>query len=538
MHAHDTEEALYVDVDQVIATLQSARMFLFRTFLGILFTGFVVIYLVYCAVAIHPVLSTIGGSDSALEGYARHLDSTIVSYFTQQRALVAPTLVFFNRRPLVSDACHQLLNTLMQTCTSCIWNHYNCGVNKRNVIPGSFPIDLGSSKYAEEGILATSNISESLRLIFEFKDELTSVGILSLWVTPDDSVSVEVLMENLMSGSREHLQLRTVLRGTGRDPFLLSCIVLLSVYIVSELTAFAVFRDVRIFRWATNAVFAAALSLRLHSSGLAVVDLNPNDGMEYISSLKELLQRGNTVSLTERLEEAGFLLVLLSIFKVDLFNFMALAAVIFFSYALIGSVAIGDTGIRETSILDFAFLQFQMLSSQWPDYAYWDPARHSRPVTYSIWSFLNGVIMMCVVFNFFQASLAQQYSPDSFLVVRLGRLVASGYIPRKRIVGRLMRLKKLFGNIVPLKEVESSVGRAMCEKLQQNKCLTLVEKTRETESAIPTCLVQESATPISSRLRDLVTRLERFGPRRKLEAEDLALMRAIDDSFREVFAHT
>lgn len=537
MLARDTEETLYVDVHQVISTLQPGRSLMFRIILGFLFTVFVVMYLVYCAVAIHPVLPPSWGSDSDLAGYSRYLDSTLVSSTPQQKSLVAPPVVFFNRGPLVSDACHQRLNTLLQTCSSCLWNDYNCGGNKRSFIPGSFPIDFGSSKYAGEGIQTASNVSESLRLICEFKDELTSVGILSLWVTPNDSVSLEVLTENVMSESREHVQLRTVMRGTGPDPFLLSCIVLLSVYIVSELAAFAVLRDVRILRWATAAVFAAALSLRLHSSGLALVDLSPNDETKYISSIKDLLQRGNMLSLTERLEESGFLLVLLSIFNVDLLNFLALSAVIFFSYALIGSVAIGDTGIRETSILDFAFLQFQMLSSQWPDYAYWDPARHSRPVTYSIWSFLNGVIMMCVVLNFFQASLAQQYSPDSLLVVRLGRLVASGYIPRRRIVGRLLRLEKLYGNIVPLKEVESWVGRAMCEKLNKNKYLTPIKRSDEPQSTIPSCVVQESANPTSSRLRYLVTRLERFGPKRELEAEDMALMRAIDDSFREVFAH-
>ena len=147
-------------------------------------------------------------------------------------------------------------------------------------------------------------------------------------------------------------------------------------------------------------LLSAGCEVYLHACE-APVDLSTKISFVELSSFAETITEWTVPTLFVRLLFMPSLLPSIP----NLSSFLFLFTLTFLSIAAIGSLSLGDTGLpgELSSLSDFLWVQWLMLASQWPEFAFWDFARHTRPVAFSVWQFLNGVLVFCVLFNFFQA---------------------------------------------------------------------------------------------------------------------------------------
>ena len=128
-------------------------------------------------------------------------------------------------------------------------------------------------------------------------------------------------------------------------------------------------------------------------------------------------------------------------FSRNLIVFLQVFAILFFGTALLGSLAIGDAGLVSTvSFADFSLMQFQMISSQWPDVAFWDPARHTRPLLFSVYALVNGLILFCVLYSFYQAVIGSDFSRKIWISSGWRSTLSLGVRDRLRLLHKLSQV--------------------------------------------------------------------------------------------------
>lgn len=226
----------------------------------------------------------------------------------------------------------------------------------------------------------------------------------------------------------------------------------------------------------------------------------------------------------------------------SLIIFLQVFSILFIGTAYLGSLAIGDAGLKNTSSLfDFIFLQFQMISSQWPDSKFWEPARHARPLLFSVWAFVNGLLLFCVLYCFFQAVLESSFSRRSWITCGWKEIFQIGFSDILKI---RHKLSKCTESRISEAKLCKLVGTLLFENLKRAGFIHFVNPESpldSTESIRTDSVHADFANMINQTLqviRALKSRREKIGIEANsstvIRITDTNLMEAVQSSFSHV----
>ena len=219
--------------------------------------------------------------------------------------------------------------------------------------------------------------------------------------------------------------------------------------------------------------------------------------------------------------------------------FLEVFAFLFISSAFIGSLAIGDTGISSvSSVWDFLHLQFQMISSQWPDTHFWDPARHSRPLVFSVWALMNGLVLFCVLYSFFQAVIGSQFSREMWITSGWATIREIGVFDTFKAGRKLANTKQARVTVTGLMKI---VGPRLFEKLDNAGLISCIVPEPEKSIILQDDSFHENFGNMINQTIEVIRQLktERFRSKQSnsksettvLTVSDETLKQAVENSF-------
>lgn len=547
-----------VDIPFLRSALRADRAFYLRLFEF----GFILVTAWLCAASTHVLSATnvIGNdrTDTTSSPFSSGIDSVShrVTLLTGQRSLpslLMPPIVIARRK---GDICTPSFeSTLVQigggsmgchSVDSGLFNETSQPTAKLLLKDLSFNsiLPLDPPLVSVEASLFSWNITD--QLISLKSEHVGSVRVLLISAYPNDAIRVESLLASssspaeIRSDSIEFFT--TSFPNALRIGAIVSCIFSIMFNLRAGIGLFRILVSATLMGTSVFWLVFDVLS-PIRQSTLALLSAVSSSSLElYLPSLDSFMDWSRWSLFIARVELCALIACCTipagpGIRSIHFYSVLLFLTV---SFAWIGFYSFGD--VTGASFLDILLMEFSMLSSQWPGISETAGILSARPVGVIIWLTMNGTIMVCVMYSFYQALFYR--IQGSAMYEQVLRMIKAGCMRRRKIDEKLRQLPKKT-NFLSRNELEVIIGGIVANRLQRAgylKFRTAITQPQELEIAskirrdriIETIIAVDGIFTCMS-LRKMHSRSRNNSSRNRsqilLPMSDAELMHAIDSSF-------